>query len=54
MNNVKTMLEATNVGEGVSYVKSSIRGICAAIFHIVMLRLRCDALCDQCFGREKL
>jgi len=37
-NSVKTMVKATMVGEGVSGVRSSIRGICAAILSVVTLR----------------
>jgi len=41
-------------GEGVSGVRSYIRGVCAAILSFVTLRIRCDTSSVRCFGRKKL
>jgi len=41
-------------GEGVSGVRSSIRGDCATILSFAMLRIRCDTSSVRCFRREKL
>jgi len=44
------MSEASNVGGGVSAVRSLSRGICATVLSPVTLRIRRDVSPDHCLG----
>jgi len=54
MNIAKTMSKVMEVGEVATVVRGTIRGICAATFRRVTLRIRRDVWCAHYLGGKNL